>query len=156
PGRVTVGDRAFEASKGVVIGTGTQPAIPPIEGLQGTPLWTNREAIEADTLPESLLVLGGGAIGIELAQRFAPFGVAVTMVEALDRLIAVEEPASSRLAQEALERDGITVRCAVKATRVDYTDNAFSVALEDGTAVQAQKLLVATGRTVDLARLVVE
>src|SRR5689334_10762054 len=73
PRTVSVGDQTFSASRGIVLGTGTAPLVPPIPGLADTPLWTNREAIEAETLPRSLSVLGGGAIGIELAQVFARF-----------------------------------------------------------------------------------
>ncbi|WP_327001325.1 NAD(P)/FAD-dependent oxidoreductase [Dactylosporangium sp. NBC_01737] len=156
PGEVTVGDRAprvFRATRGIVLGTGTEPAVPPIDGLAGTPLWTNREAIEAETLPASLVVLGGGAIGVELAQVFARFGVAVTVVEALDRLVALEEPESSDLAREALTRDGVTVHVGVKASSVRHDAAGFTMTLSDGGTVTAEKLLVATGRKADLSRL---
>ena len=153
PGRVTVGDRVFEARRAVVIGTGTEAAIPPIDGLAGTPLWTNRDAIEVETLPASLIVLGGGAIGVELAQVFARFGVAVTVVEAADRLVALEEPESSALAQAALERDGVTVHCGLAAERVRHDGAGFTVALKGGATVAGEKLLVATGRKVNLGGL---
>ncbi|MGI5182818.1 dihydrolipoyl dehydrogenase family protein [Dactylosporangium sp. CA-152071] len=156
PDEVTVGDRVFHATRGIVIGTGTEPAIPPIDGLAGTPLWTNREAIEAATLPESLIVLGGGAIGVELAQVFARFGVTVTVVEAADRLLALEEPESSDLARDALTRDGVTVHVSAKASSVRHDDTGFTVTLGDGSTVTAAKLLVATGRKVDLSRLGVD
>jgi pyruvate/2-oxoglutarate dehydrogenase complex dihydrolipoamide dehydrogenase (E3) component len=86
-GRVAVGDRVVVARRGVVVATGTHATIPPIPGLGRMPYWTNREAIEAKELPSSLLVLGGGAVGAELAQVFARFGVEVTVVEALERLV---------------------------------------------------------------------
>src|SRR2546425_866891 len=145
PGRVEVGDDVFQARRGVVLGVGTAPAVPPIEGLAGTPYWTNREAIETEELPDSLLILGGGAIGLELAQVFARFGVAVTVVEALDRLLALEEPESSALAATALESDGIEARTGAKASRVGYDGQQFTLTLGDGTDLVAQKLLVATG-----------
>ena len=147
PNQVAVGDRVFEGSRALVLATGTEPCIPPIEGLVGTPLWTNHEAIEADTLPASLVVLGGGAIGLELAQVFARFGVAVTVVEALDRLLAMEEPEASAVAAQALAEDGISIRTGVSAQRVSSVDGSFTLDLADGTAVSAEKLLVATGRT---------
>src|SRR5690349_21086227 len=85
PGEVTVttsdGARAFRARTGIVINSGTEPAIPPVAGLAGTPYWTNREIVQAEQVPESMIVLGGGAIGAELAQVFARFGTAVTVVE---------------------------------------------------------------------------
>ncbi|MEH1123865.1 dihydrolipoyl dehydrogenase family protein [Micromonospora sp. CPCC 206061] len=152
PGRVQVGDDVFEARRGVVIGTGTSAAIPPIEGLAGTPYWTNREAIETETLPASLVVLGGGAIGLELAQVFARFGVRVTIVEALDRLLAVEEPESSDLAAEVLGADGIEIRVGAKAERISHDGGEFAVHLGGGS-VSGEKLLVATGRRAQLGDL---
>jgi pyruvate/2-oxoglutarate dehydrogenase complex dihydrolipoamide dehydrogenase (E3) component len=156
PGTVMVGDQTFVAAKGVVLNTGTTAAVPPIDGLAGTPFWTNHEAIEADHLPESLIVLGGGTIGVELAQVFARFGVAVTVVEALDRLVAQEEPESSKLVAEALERDGVTVRVGAKVGAVRYTEGqGFAVDL-GGEPVRAAQLLVATGRKAGLGALGVD
>src|SRR5713101_800028 len=97
PGEVTIGDQLLRARRGIVINTGTEPAIPPIPGLAGTPFWTNREAIEATDVPGSLLVLGGGTIGAELAQVFARFGARVTVVEGAPRLLGMEEPESGAL-----------------------------------------------------------
>ncbi|HCT78424.1 MAG TPA: pyridine nucleotide-disulfide oxidoreductase [Micromonosporaceae bacterium] len=155
PGRVRVGDDVFEASRAVVIGTGTAPSIPPIEGLSGTPYWTNREAIEADTLPRSLVVLGGGAIGLELAQVFARFGVKTTVVEAEPRVIAFEEPESSDLAAKALAADGIDIVAGKGVARVEHGDR-FTVTLADGSTITGERLLVATGRRADLSKLGVE
>ncbi len=153
PGRVTAGDHEFEATRGIIVATGTVPLIPPIEGLAGTPYWTNHEAIEADTLPDSIIVLGGGAIGLELTQVFARFGVDVTVVEGADRVLALEEPESGELAQAALERDGVTFRTGVHAQQVAYDDGTFTLTLDDASTVSAEKLLVATGRRVDLKAL---
>jgi pyruvate/2-oxoglutarate dehydrogenase complex dihydrolipoamide dehydrogenase (E3) component len=153
PGTVAVGDRTYNATRAVVLGTGTYPAAPPIDGLAGTPYWTNREAIEAETLPDSLLVLGGGSIGVELAQVYARFGVAVTVVEALDRLLAIEEPESSELAVRALAGDGVDVRTGVRVARVAHDGKAFTLTTQDGTELTADRLLVATGRRVDLRGL---
>ncbi|WP_020386123.1 dihydrolipoyl dehydrogenase family protein [Kribbella catacumbae] len=153
PGRVVSGDREFEASRGIVVATGTVPVIPPIDGLAGTPYWTNQQAIETETLPASLIVLGGGAIGLELTQVFARFGVQVTVVEGADRLLAMEEPESGDLAKEALERDGVTFRTGVHAKQVSHDGDGFTLSLEDGSAVTGEKLLVATGRRVDTKEL---
>jgi pyruvate/2-oxoglutarate dehydrogenase complex dihydrolipoamide dehydrogenase (E3) component len=153
PGRVRAGDREFEAARGIIVATGTVPVIPPIEGLAGTPYWTNREAIEADTLPPSIVVLGGGAIGLELTQVFARFGVDVTVVEAADRILALEEPESGELALRALERDGVTFRTGVRATKVQHGDGGFTVTLDDGSEAKGEKLLVATGRRAELKSL---
>jgi len=153
PRRVKAGDREFDASRGIIIATGTVPVIPPIEGLAGTPYWTNHEAIEADTLPASIVVLGGGAIGLELTQVFARFGVDVTVVEASERVLAMEEPESSDLAKEVLEKDGVTFRTGVHAKSVKYDGAGFTVSLEDGSTVTGEKLLVATGRRIDTLTL---
>jgi pyruvate/2-oxoglutarate dehydrogenase complex dihydrolipoamide dehydrogenase (E3) component len=151
-GLVSVGDVELRARRGVVIATGTEPAIPPVPGLDATPYWTNHEAIEADTLPDSLVVLGGGAIGLELAQVFARFGVRVTVVEALDRLLAAEEPEASALAEHALRADGVEVHTGAPAQRIDHSEAGFSVELNGG-AVRGDALLVATGRRARLDRL---
>lgn len=154
--RVEVGEQAFDAGRGVVLGVGTVPAIPPIEGLADTPYWTNREAIEVNPLPSSLIVLGGGAVGVELAQAFARFEAEVTVVEAADRLLPMEEPEASELARSALESDGATVRTGAKAIRVAHTLKGFTVELDDGTEVTGERLLVSVGRRVDLEKLGVE
>ncbi|MFI1992617.1 dihydrolipoyl dehydrogenase family protein [Actinoplanes sp. NPDC020271] len=152
PGRVRVGDEEFVADRGVVIATGTAAVIPPIEGLAGTPYWTNREAVEAATLPESMLVLGGGAIGCELAQAYARFGVQVTVIEGSPRLLAMEEPESSQVAEAALAADGVRVLTGVRAQKVAH-DGAFQLTLDDGTVLSGEKLLIATGRTARLGQL---
>ncbi|MDX6262271.1 MAG: hypothetical protein QOH84_3959 [Kribbellaceae bacterium] len=153
PGRVVSGDREFEASRGIIVATGTVPVVPPIEGLAGTPFWTNQDAIKLETLPATLLVLGGGAIGLELTQVFARFGVRVTVIEGADRVLAMEEPESSDLAKFALERDGVTFLTGVHAKGVSHDGNGFTVTLADGNSVSGEKLLVATGRRVDIKEL---
>lgn len=153
PGRVVVGDDEFAAARAVVLATGSSPSAPPIPGLLGTPYWTNREAIEADQLPESLAVLGGGAIGLELAQVYARFGVDVTVVEVAPRLLAPEEPEASRLAARALAADGVALYTGAKVGSVVHTDGRFELGLDGGETVTAQRLLVATGRRADVSGL---
>ncbi len=155
PGLVEVDGRRFRAGRGVVLATGTVPSIPPVDGLKDTPYWTNRGAIEVTELPGSLVVLGGGAIGLELAQVFSRFGVDVTVVEVADRLLAAEEPESSALVEEVLTGEGLTVLTGAKVERVDHDGTRFSMRLADRT-LEADRLLVATGRRVDLAGLGVE
>ncbi|GHJ49492.1 pyridine nucleotide-disulfide oxidoreductase [Catellatospora sp. TT07R-123] len=152
PGQVEVDGKAYRASRGVVVATGTAPVIPPIPGLGDTPFWTNREAIEADTLPKSLTVLGGGAIGVELAQMFARFGVRVCVIESGERLLSMEEPEASKLVEQVLLRDGGDIHKGARAVRVD----GMTVHLADGTAITSEKLLVATGRTSQLGQLGLE
>ena len=150
PGRVVVDDRTYVARRGVVIATGTAPVIPPIDGLADTPYWTNREAISTRKAPASLVVLGGGAIGLELAQAFARYGSRVTVIEALDRVLATEEPESSELVAKALEADGVELRAGAKAVRVHAEGEDKVVELEDGTSVRAEELLVSVGRRANL------
>jgi len=143
---VVVGDDTFKARRAVVIGTGSSPFIPPITGLSEVDYWTNHEAIEAETLPDSMTVLGGGAIGVELAQAWARFGVKVTVVEGADRLVPLEEPESSEVLAKVFTKEGITQRCGVTAQAVSKNGDDIVVQLSDGSEVASQKLLVAVGR----------
>jgi pyruvate/2-oxoglutarate dehydrogenase complex dihydrolipoamide dehydrogenase (E3) component len=151
PGRVAVGDRVVEARRGVVVATGTRATIPPIPGLARVPYWTNREAIEAKELPSSLLVLGGGAVGAELAQVFARFGVEVTVVEVLERLVPGEEPEAGELLADVFAREGIAVHTGASVTAVRRDGARVTAELADDTSLAAAQILVATGRRADLA-----
>src|SRR5262245_3855462 len=153
PGRVQVDSTTYEATKGVVVGTGTAAFVPPIEGLDGTPYWTNREALEATEAPESLLVLGGGPIGVELAQAYSRFGTEVSVVERADRLLAVEEPESSKLIEDVFEREGLQLHHGCTAVRVSHDGKAFTVGLDNGSELTGEKLLVAVGRRILLDKL---
>jgi pyruvate/2-oxoglutarate dehydrogenase complex dihydrolipoamide dehydrogenase (E3) component len=148
---VEIGDQAFVAKRGVVLNTGTSPGVPPIPGLADTAYWTNRDAVQLTDLPASLLVIGGGAIGCELSQAFARFGVSVTVVEAADRILAPEEPEASKVVSEAFGRDGIQVLEAVTIEGVDYAEGRFTIRLAGAEEVGGDKLLVAAGRTPNLA-----
>jgi pyruvate/2-oxoglutarate dehydrogenase complex dihydrolipoamide dehydrogenase (E3) component len=149
PGEVAVEGQVFRARKGIVIANGTDPAVPPIDGLRDTPYWTSREAIETTEVPASLIVLGGGAVGVELAQVFARFSSEVTVVEALPRLLAMEEPEAGDLLRKVFEDEGITVRTGAKVERVRHDGDGF--VLNDD--LRAERLLVATGRRTDLKAL---
>ncbi|MCR1783053.1 NAD(P)/FAD-dependent oxidoreductase [Nocardioides carbamazepini] len=153
PGRVVVatdaGEQEIVVRRGVVLNTGTEPAVPPIDGLADTPYWTNRDAVRLRELPTSLVVLGGGAIGCELAQAFSRFGVEVTLVEAGERILGPEEPEASAVVAAALEAEGIAVRAGVGVTAVAH-DGAFRIGLADGTSLASQTLLVAAGRRTNL------
>ncbi|HMC41961.1 MAG TPA: NAD(P)/FAD-dependent oxidoreductase [Acidimicrobiales bacterium] len=152
-GRVAVGDEVIEATRATVINTGTEPAIPPVPGLAGVPYWTNREAIETKEVPESLVVMGGGAVGLELAQVFRRFGAEVSVVEALDRLLPLEEPESAELVARVFVSEGIAVHTGVGVTAVRSDGDRIVADLADGTATSGHRLLVATGRRADLAAL---
>lgn len=153
PRTVTVDGHDFTARKGIVIATGSKPMIPPISGLADVDYWTTHEAISTEHLPDSLTVLGGGAVGCELGQAFARFGVDVTIVEGMDRLLGGEEPEAGNLLAEVFEREGITVRTGVLAKSVSARDGSLVVMLADGTEVASEKLLVSTGRVVDTESL---
>jgi pyruvate/2-oxoglutarate dehydrogenase complex dihydrolipoamide dehydrogenase (E3) component len=146
----------YEASRGVVLNPGTRPATPPVEGLAGTPYWTNRDAVRVTELPASLVVLGGGPIGCELAQVFARFGVRVTVVQHGDRLLAANEPEASALLADVFAREGIRVLTGVDLTRAAYADGGFRLTTSTGEELVADKLLVAAGRTPNLDDLGLE
>lgn len=129
-----------------VIATGSQPAVPAIEGLDAIDFLTNESVFELTTPPGSLAVLGGGAVGCELAQAFARFGVDVTIVEARDRLLAGEEPEASEVIGEACRSAGITVLTGRTVTRAEPRSQGLRLHFADGTALDADQLLVAVGR----------
>lgn len=141
----------YRLAKGVVVATGSRTAIPPLEGLEAVPYWTNREAVQAKSLPASILILGGGAIGCELAQVYARFGVQVTVVEAADHLLPPEEPEAGDLLKEVLEGEGVRVRLGVTARRVDRDGDGVALVLGPNEVLRAERLLVATGRRTDPA-----
>jgi pyruvate/2-oxoglutarate dehydrogenase complex dihydrolipoamide dehydrogenase (E3) component len=153
PGRVVVGDRVIEAGRAVVIGIGSRAWAPPVAGLAGTPYWTNREAIETEKVPRSLVVLGGGAIGVELAQVFRRFGSEVTVLEAAPHLVPPEEPEAGLLLAEVFGAEGIDVRTGTSVESVRHDGERFAVELSEGEPVVSERLLVAAGRRVDLATL---
>jgi pyruvate/2-oxoglutarate dehydrogenase complex dihydrolipoamide dehydrogenase (E3) component len=146
------GERVFRADRAVIVGSGTEPGAPPIPGLADTPYWTNRDAVRAEELPASLLILGGGPIGCEFAQVFARFGVAVTVLEAADRLLPGEEPESSELVRSAFSADGVTVRTGTAVEHVGHDWRGFTARV-GGEEHIAGRLLVATGRRTELAAL---
>lgn len=154
-GVVAVGDQTFTARRGVVLNTGTAPAVPPIDGLAETPYWTNRDAVQLTELPGSVIVIGGGAVGVELCQVFSRFGVAVTLLEVADRILALEEPESSALLTEVFGNEGIQVLTGVDIEAVSYAEGRFTVQVGD-QPMEADKLLVAAGRRPNLADLDLE
>ena len=149
---VVVDGHRYRASRAVVLATGSTPAIPPIDGLDDLPYWTNRDAVEAEHLPASLIVLGGGAVGAEFSQTFARFGVDVTIVETADQLVPSEEPEAGETIADVFRAEGITVVTGDSATKI-ACDDRFHVQLERGEELTSERLLVATGRRVDLAAI---
>ena len=151
PGRVDVDGVSYAVTRGVVVATGSKPAIPPIAGLDQVPFWTNHQAVETKELPASMIVLGGGAIGCELAQVFARFGVQVSVVEAADHLLPMEEPEAGELPQGVFESGGMHVHVGLTARRVERDGAGVAVELDGGLVLHADRVLVATGRRADPA-----
>ncbi len=156
PRTVAVEGQEFEARVGIVLATGSSPLIPPIPGMDAIGYWSTRDAIQVETLPESLLVLGGGAVGCELGQVFARFGVRVTIVEGAARLLPAEEPVASAVVTEALEADGIRIAAGARVASLARVDGRVRATLETGAELDGDALLVATGRTPNLAGLGLE
>lgn len=146
----------YDARRGVVLNPGTRPAVPAVPGLADTPYWTNRDAVRVTELPGSLVVLGGGPIGCELAQVFARFGVRVTIVQHGPRLLPGDEPEAGELLAEVFAHEGIRVLTGVELTAASYAEGAFALELDTGERLSADKLLVAAGRTPNLDDLGLE
>ena len=153
PSTVSTDEESFTARIGVVVATGSKPAIPPIPGLNDVAYWTTHDAIAADSLPETLVILGGGAVGCELGQVFSRFGVEVAIVEGQDRLLPLEEPETSRLIASVLESEGIEVRTGARVEEASNRDGRIELTLEGGAGISADRVLVATGRRVDHSQL---
>jgi pyruvate/2-oxoglutarate dehydrogenase complex dihydrolipoamide dehydrogenase (E3) component len=144
--RVRVGDEVYEAREAVVIATGTGAAMPPIPGLKEASAWSNREITTAKEVPESLVVLGGGVVGVEMAQAWSSLGSRVTVIEAEQELLPSEEPFAGEQLREALIERGVDARVGTKATSVSRGEDGIKVELGDGNSVTGEHLLVAVGR----------
>jgi len=144
--RVKVGDDTIGARKAVVIATGSGAAIPPIDGLADARPWYNRDATTSKRVPESLVVLGGGPVGVEMAQAWRSLGAQVGVIEAMDRLLSNEEPFAGEQVSDALREAGVDVRASAKASAVCGESGEVTVELEGGDSVSGEELLVAIGR----------
>jgi len=155
PGEVAVGGTTYAAHKGIVLNTGTSPSAPPIDGLDQVDFWTNRDVVRLTELPASIIVIGGGPIGCELAQVLAEFGVRVSVLEVADRLVALEEPEASEILEKAFTDLGMEVVTGAGIDRVSHDGDGFAVHLADRT-IRAERLLVAAGRRNNLVRIGLE
>jgi pyruvate/2-oxoglutarate dehydrogenase complex dihydrolipoamide dehydrogenase (E3) component len=144
--RVRVSDDTLVARRAVVVATGSLPAIPPIDGLADAKPWGNREATTAKRAPKSLVVLGGGFVGSEMAQAWQSLGSEVVLIEAQDRILSPEEPFASEQVVQGLRKTGVDVRTGIAASAVRAHDGGVTVELEDGDSVSGEELLVAVGR----------
>src|SRR4051812_7062754 len=157
PGRVAVDDKEYETER-IVIATGSSPVIPPIDGLRELDgVWTNHEATEFKELPGRLIVLGGGPVGVELAQAFSRFGSEVTLCEGESHLLPREAPAVGEAVAEALRAEGIALRLGEHASSAAAGENGgYVLRFPDGEDVSGDKLLVATGRRAPVGDLGVD
>jgi pyruvate/2-oxoglutarate dehydrogenase complex dihydrolipoamide dehydrogenase (E3) component len=145
--RVIVGEETLTARSAVVVATGSGAAMPPIDGLGSVQAWNNRDATTSKRAPESMIVLGGGPVGSELAQAWSTLGTSVTLIEGEDRLLPREEPfAGEQVAASLRGSDGIDVRTGALVERVSSGGPGVVVELDDGGRRKAEELLVATGR----------
>jgi pyruvate/2-oxoglutarate dehydrogenase complex dihydrolipoamide dehydrogenase (E3) component len=147
------------AGRNVVVAVGSTSKIPPLPGLDGVRVWTNREATLARELPKSLLVLGGGPTGCELSQVYVRFGVPTTIVQSGDRLMPTEHPRNSETMAKLLRRDGVNVRLGVRATAARGgagADGADVIDLDDGSTAEGHAILLAVGRAFPLDDLGLE
>jgi pyruvate/2-oxoglutarate dehydrogenase complex dihydrolipoamide dehydrogenase (E3) component len=161
-----VGKKAIEingktlTAKKFIICTGSHPVVPPIEGLKDIDYLTNENVFDLKELPESLIVLGGGPIGVELTQSLNRLGVKVTIVEMMDRLIFREDSDASVILEEQLEKEGVTILSGKKAVKFQKKADKIQLSLEDSKGVKeeifADKVLVAVGRAPNLEGLALE
>jgi pyruvate/2-oxoglutarate dehydrogenase complex dihydrolipoamide dehydrogenase (E3) component len=146
-GRVAVGDETLAAGRAVIVATGSGAAMPPLDGLDSVRAWNNRDATTAKRVPASMIVLGGGPVGAELAQAWASLGTKVTLVDAKPHLLGREEPfAGEEIAAALRGRFGVDVRVGAEVASVRTGGAGVIVELKDGGAVEGEEILVAVGR----------
>jgi pyruvate/2-oxoglutarate dehydrogenase complex dihydrolipoamide dehydrogenase (E3) component len=144
--QVVVGDETIEVRRAVILAGGTTPLMPPIDGLAELDPWTNREATTAKEIPASVVVMGGGVVGVELSQAYVSLGARVTLIEGERRLLPREEEFACEQVTDALEEQGVDIRTGQNATGVRRDGDEICVTVVDGTAANAEVLLVAVGR----------
>jgi pyruvate/2-oxoglutarate dehydrogenase complex dihydrolipoamide dehydrogenase (E3) component len=147
--RVVVGDETIEVRRAVILAGGTTPAIASIDGLAAADPWTNRDATTAKSAPASLIVLGGGVVGVEMSQAYVSLGAKVILIEGERRLLPREEEFACEQVTEALAEQGVDIRTGQKAASVSRAGDRgpVTVTLGDGGTAIADELLVAVGRT---------
>jgi pyruvate/2-oxoglutarate dehydrogenase complex dihydrolipoamide dehydrogenase (E3) component len=145
--RVVVGDETIEVRRAVFLAGGTTPLLPPIDGLAEAEPWTNREATTSEHVPASLIIMGGGVVGVEMSQAYVSLGARVTLIEGERRLLPREEEFACEQVTEALAEQGVDIRTGRNATAVRRDGDGVSVTLDDGATVSAEELLVAVGRS---------
>jgi pyruvate/2-oxoglutarate dehydrogenase complex dihydrolipoamide dehydrogenase (E3) component len=151
PGQIRIGDVEVQTQR-IVIATGSAPIIPPVDGLADVGYCTNREGTALEQVPASVIVLGGGPVGVELAQALHRFGAEVSIVEG-KRLLAREGEQAGEAIADQLRREGIQLHLGVHADQVSKQDGGIQMRLDDGSTLSAERVLVATGRRPRVAEL---
>jgi pyruvate/2-oxoglutarate dehydrogenase complex dihydrolipoamide dehydrogenase (E3) component len=130
----------------LVVATGSEPLAPPVEGLSDVPTWTSAEALSSPDLPRHLIVMGAGPAGCELAQIYAAFGSQVTLIEAEPQILPDEAPFTGEILSGALRRTGADLRLGSPAVKAAPLENGLALVLADGTSLEGDRILLATGR----------
>jgi dihydrolipoamide dehydrogenase len=154
PGRIEVSspDHATHtlSARAVIVAVGSNSTVPELPGLPEAGYWTNVQGTSTRELPESIVILGGGPTGSEMAQVYARYGVPVTLVHSRERILHQDHPRNSELVASGLERDGVTIRAGVRATSVmpaSTPGGKHRICLSDGTSVQGHQIMLAIGRS---------
>jgi dihydrolipoamide dehydrogenase len=145
PGKIEVNGETLEAEH-IIVATGSEPNVPPVEGLDEVTVWTNREVTTTREVPDRVLIIGGGPNGVEASQWLSRFGSQATIVQSPERLMNREDPGAGRLIQEALEEEGIRVLTGRKAVRARKDGEGAVVELDDGAEIETDVVVIAAGR----------
>lgn len=152
-GRRGQADKTVLGYADLVIATGSEPLAPPVEGLPDVPTWTSAEALSSQDLPRHLIVMGAGPAGCELTQVYAAFGSQVTLIEAEPQVLPDEAPFTGEILSDALRRRGADVRLGSPVVKAAPMDKGLALILADGTSLEGDRILLATGRRPRLAGL---
>ncbi len=144
--QVTVDGKEYAAARAVVVAVGSRAALPPVDGLADARPWTNREITTTETVPDRLIILGGGVVAVEMAAAYRSLGSDVVLLERGDRLVQRVEPFASQELLEGLRERGVDVRLGLQAERVSRDGERVHVVLGDGSSVDGDEILVAAGR----------
>ncbi len=143
---VELAGETIAARKAVILASGSSASIPPIDGLRDAGPWTNREITTTKHVPASLVIIGAGVVGVEMAQAYATLGCTVTLIEPEERVLMREEPFASEQVADALRERGVDVRLGVGASKVVRAAGEVAVTLQDGSIVTSEEVVVAAGR----------
>lgn len=155
PGVVEVGGSEFSCAD-LVIATGSSPTVPPIKGLDSVPVWTSDQALSSPELPESLAILGGGAVACELAQIYAAFDTRVTLLQRSANLLSKEDDWVGEIMKRALERGGVRILTDTSISEAAPSETGASLTLNNGDSLNVSRVLIATGRTPNLTNIGLE